>query len=166
MRTVERFAFFFGIANLVLGIFSAIRSLSSSRKRSFFERILPMRRASIFDRSTTHMFGNFGAVNPPHAILHSALGAAGLATRPYSRMSRAYMWLNALMFGAMAVLGWATVGFKPGTRKVRGVALDRGDNIINTLWAIGSLLLAVKPNIGQRRIDDSVNRMVESGLRE
>jgi hypothetical protein len=119
-----------------------------------------------FDRNIGHLVGKFGAVNPPHAIMHSALGAAGLASRPFSRMSRTYMWINAIMFGALAVLGWATVGFKPGVHKVKGVALDVSDNILHTLWAAGSLLLALKPNLGRSDIDNSVNRMVEAGLRE
>ena len=120
----------------------------------------------MFNTGTANLFGKFGAVNPPHAIMHSALGAAGLATRPFSRISRAYMWMNALMFGALAVLGWATFGFKPGVHKVKGVAWDVGDNILHTLWAAGSLLLAIKPNLGQSRVDGDVSNMVEAGLRE
>ena len=127
---------------------------------------MPKRMSRMMNRDTSHRFGKFGAVNPPHAIMHSALAAAGLATRPFSRISRATMWMNALMFGALAVLGWATFGFKPGVHKVKGVALDVGDNIIHTLWAAGSLRLAIKPNLGQGRIDNPVNNMVEAGLRE
>jgi hypothetical protein len=159
MRTVERFAFIFGIANLVLGALALFSPfVKQQNKLSFASRLTGGRLGrthsrGIINKGTGQLFGFLGAVNPPHAMVHSALGAAGLATKPFSRFSRAYMWLNAALFLGMAAIGWATVGFKPGTKKVMGYAVDLRDNIISTLWGAGALLLAIKPNLG-RKIDD------------
>lgn len=165
MRTVERFAFYFGIVNLVLGIMSLLSPFVRPQ-RSGMARFLPARRnRGIFNRQTGMLLGRLGAVSPISGMVHSALGAAGLATRPFSRYSRAYMWLNGMLFAAMAALGWFTVGMKPGIRNVKGIAVDRMDNIIHTLFAAGALLLAARPNLGRQMTNDAMN-MVEAGLRE
>jgi hypothetical protein len=161
MRTVERFSFIFGIANLILGVLAFFSPFVAER-RTGIGKFLP-RRHSLINRRPGMLLGALGAVNPPHAVLHSALGAAGLATRPWSKLSRAYMWVNGLLFAALAVMGWARVGFKPGIHNVMGIALDWRDNVLNTLWAAGSILLAVRPDLGQRA-KAAVNRAVDQGM--
>src|SRR5512133_390232 len=113
MRTVERFAFIFGVVNVVLGALSLFSPFVKQKPaRNPIMRIQQRRNRSLLNRRPGKLLGVLGAVNPPHSVLHSALGAAGLATRRFSRMSRPYMWLTGLMYAAMAAIGWAKVGFK------------------------------------------------------
>ena len=151
MRTVERFAFIFGIVNLALGVLSFFSPfVAEKRSRNILRRILPGRRRGLFNTRSGNLLGVLGATNPPHAVLHSALGAAGLATRRFSNLARPYMWLTGILYAVMAVVGWATVGFKPGIHQVKGMAVDWRDNIMHTVWGLGALLLAMRPSIGQR----------------
>jgi len=99
-------------------------------------------------------------VNPPHAVIHSALGALGLATRRWSGLSRAYMWVMGALFAVMAVVGWATVGTRPGIHNVMGMAVDRNNNILHTIWGIGALLLAAKPMLGQNLAEREYNETI------
>src|SRR5215208_6625469 len=112
MRTVERFAFIFGIANLVMGVLSFFSPFVAERRsRNILRRIMPGRSRGLLNTRSGNLLGVLGATNPPHAILHSTLGAAGLATRRFSNLARPYMWLTGILYAAMAVVGWATVGF-------------------------------------------------------
>jgi hypothetical protein len=149
-RTVERFAFIFGIANLVLGVLSVFSPFVRNRpSRNPIKRIMQRRQHGLINTGTGQLLGMMGAVNPPHSVLHSALGAAGLATRRYPNLARPLMWVMGTLFAAMAVVGWATTGTKPGVKHVKGVAVDWRNNILNTVWGLGALFLALRPDIGR-----------------
>lgn len=166
MRTVDRFAFFFGIANLVLGALSVFSPFVRQQKRRGIARIIPARHhRGIINKRSGQLFGALGAVSPSNAAVHSALGAIGLATRRFSGFSRAYMWVTGLIFAALAVMGWASFGLKPGIHKVSGMALDWRNNIIHTLWGAGALLLAARPELGQNGVQREMNQtMAEMGM--
>lgn len=168
MRTIEKIALGFGILNLALGAMSLFKPfVKQPPARRLFGRIPIKQNRGIINTGSGTLFGMLGAVNPPHSIVHSALGAAGLATRPFSRFSRAYMWINAALFAAMAAAGWATVGFKPGMKKVMGFAMDRNGTIVSTVMAATAALLAARPNLFSRSeaLDDTVEvDMVQAGL--
>ena len=164
MRTVERFAFIFGIVNLVLGglaLFSPFVKQRHSPVSRFLNRnravrMLPRRRQGLINTRTGELLGMMGAVNPPHAVLHSTLGAAGLATRQFSNLARPYMYVLAGLFTAMAVIGWANTGFRPGIHHVKGVAVDWKDNILHTVWAAAAWLFALRPNLGSNDFSEMV----------
>jgi hypothetical protein len=168
MRTVERFAFYFGILNTALGVLGMLNPLVSNRRqqRTGIARYLPRRKQrGLINRQPGMFLGQMGAVNPPHAALHSALGAAGLATRSFSQLARPYMWISGLLFAALAVMGWSRIGMKPGVHTVKGIALDKRENIIHTLWGAAALLMAAKPDLGRRRLtQQDALHIVEAGL--
>lgn len=158
-RTVERFAYIFGIVNLVLGVLSFFSPFVAQKpSRNPVKRVLDSRRRTgLINTRTGQLLGMMGATNPPHAVLHSTLGAAGLATRRFPNLARPLMWAMAGLFAAMAVIGWATTGAKPGIHHVRGVAVDWRDNVIHTVWGLGALLLALRPELGQSVEDIAEN---------
>jgi hypothetical protein len=168
MRRIERFALFFGIFNLALGVLSLFAPfVKQPASRKLLNR-LPMRRSparGIINTGPGMLFGQLGAVNPPHSIVHSILGIMGLATLSSGRLSRPYMWLNAALFAAMAGLGWANTGLKPGIKNVMGFAMDRNGNFVSTLMAATAALLAARPNLfsGNETASDTVD-MVSAGL--
>jgi len=166
MRTVDRFAFFFGIANLLLGGLSLFSPFVRPRRPRGIARILPMRQnRGIINKRPGQLFGMLGAVNPPQAAIHSALGALGLATRRFTTLSRPYMWITGLLFAALAVMGWTSFGLKPGIHKVNGIALDWRENIIHSLWGAGALLLAARPYLGQNGIQREMSQtLAEAGM--
>lgn len=161
MRNVERFAFIFGVINLVLGALALFSPFVKPQRRGI-ARFAPRKRGLI-NNQPGQLLGMFGAVNPPHAVMHSALGAAGLATRPFARFSRAYLFLNAALFAAIAVMGWMSVGVKPGIHKVAGFALDVRGNVISSLLAGAALVMALMPKRRQASTGDAIT-MVEAGL--
>jgi hypothetical protein len=160
MRTVERFAFIFGIVNLALGAMSMFSPFVREKKsRNPVKRLFQNRSRGLINTREGMLLGGLGAVNPPHAIMHSALGAAGLATRPYSRFARGYMWLTAGLFAALAIMGWTSAGTKPGIHKMGPLAVDKRDNIIHSIWAAAALLFAVKPDLFSGRMMDDIGHM-------
>ena len=166
MRTVERFAWIFGIANLILGAASLFSPFVAQRKPRGITRVLPRRKnRGLINTQPGRLFGGLAAVNPPHSVIHSTLGAAGLATRRFNGFSRAYMWITGILFAAMAVMGWSSTGLKPGIHKVMGIATDVRGNILHTLWGAAALLLAAKPDLGQNAAEREFNRtMSEIGV--
>lgn len=170
MRTIEKFALGFGVLNLVLGGMSLFRPFVKHPPRRGIARMIPIRQkdhVGPFNKGMGQLMGMMGAVNPPHAIMHTTLGAAGVAAQRNSNLALPYVWLNALMFLGMAVLGWATVGMKPGNHNVMGLAIDRKENVIHTLWGASALALAVTTMLGSRRMSqDDAMHMVEAGLTE
>jgi hypothetical protein len=165
MRTVERFSFIFGIVNLALGVMSLFSLfVDNKRGKGIISRYLPVNRnKGLFNRHSGQLLGGMGAVNPPQAYLHTILGALGLATRPASQLSRAYMALTGVVFAALAVMGWFSFGMKPGIHTVKGIALDWRENIIHTLFGASALLLALRPNLGQR---STIDDYLETGVME
>ena len=168
MAMINRFAFIFGAINVVLGILSMFRPFVRHPPRRGIARLLPRRdHVGVFNKGTGQLLGVMGAVNPPHAVMHTTLGAAGLATRRFPNLAKPYIWLTALYMLALAGLGWATVGMKPGNHNVMGLAMDRTDNIIHTLWGAGALALALMPILNSGRMNQrEAMRMVEVGLSE
>lgn len=167
MRTVNRFAFIFGIMNLILGGLSLFRPFVVHPPRRGLARITRRKdHVGPFNKGMGQLMGVMGAVNPPQAVMHTTLGAAGLATRQYPGLATPYAWLSALFFLGMAALGWATVGMKPGNHNVMGIALDRKENFIHTLFGITSLGMALMPLIQSRRemTQHDALRMVEAGM--
>jgi hypothetical protein len=163
MRTVERFAFYFGIVNIVLGLMSLFSPFVDNKRG--LARYLPVKRnKGLFNRHSGQLLGGMGAVNPPQAYIHTALGALGLATKPAARFSRAYMALTGVVFAALAVMGWASFGMRPGIHKVRGIALDWRENIIHTIFGASALLLAARPNLGRKEMH--IEEIMESGIVE
>jgi hypothetical protein len=163
MRTVERFALIFGAVNLALGVMSMLSPFVDNKRGKGIARYLPgNRNRGLINRHSGQLFGGMGAVNPPQAYIHTALGALGLATRP-TGLSRAYMGLTGIVFAALAVMGWASFGMRPGIHKVNGLALDWRENIIHTLFGASALLLAARPELGQKM---SMEEIMESGIVE
>jgi hypothetical protein len=162
MRTIERFAFIFGILNLVFGVLAFFSPFVSHQRRGL-ARFLPHRNRGFINRQPGRLFNLF-AVNPTHAAIHSALGAAGLATRPLSHFSRPYLGLSALLFGALAAIGWANTGFRSRAHHLMGAAVDWRDNILHTVLAAGSLLLALRPDLGRSQAIDRGMELTNAGL--
>jgi hypothetical protein len=151
MQTVERFAFFFGLANLALGLMSFFSPfVAEKRSRNPIKRVMQRRNRGLFNTQTGQLLGMMGATNPPHAVLHSTLGAAGLATGRYPNLARPFMWVMGILFAAMAVIGWATTGTKPGIHHVKGVAVDWRDNVLHTVWGLSALALALRSSMRER----------------
>jgi hypothetical protein len=156
MRMARNWALGFAVANLVLGFLALFAPAVKSNRMG--DRIgqkigdklpnlisdkLPGQKMSLINRRSGTLLGFLGAVNPPHGILHLALGSLGLGTRLRRGTSRPYLGLLALLYGAMAFMGWREVGFKPGIHHVMGFAVDRVDNIIHTILGASALAAAV-----------------------
>jgi hypothetical protein len=165
-RTVDRFAFYFGIAHAILGGLSLFSPFVRPSRRSGIARVLPARKQhGIINKRSGQLMGMMGAVNPPHAVLHTVMGVAGIAASQLGRFTRPYMWANGALMSLMAVMGWKSFGFHPGDHKVMGIALDRKENIIHTLWGAASLFLAARPLAGENMVEREVHQtMAEVGV--
>lgn len=164
MRTLERFAMIFGIMNLVMGVVSMMSPFVSHEQHgNFITRRLRRRRQGLINRETGQLFGFMGATNPPMSMLHTAVGAAGLATRarPLSRFSRAYAWITGALFLGLAAMGWARTGFRPGVEHMAGMAVDWKDNLIHTLLGGTALLMATRSDMGMPTIEREVEQAME-----
>lgn len=91
------------------------------------------------------------AVNPPHALLHIGLGAAGIAAMRSERAARRYLSASAVAYAALA-----TAGVLKGRRRrkgiyeVMGMALNTADNVLHAVWSGAAALFASRPRLGQR----------------
>ncbi len=165
MRNVEKFAFWFGVANLVLGALSMFAPFVMKPQTKNPVRRLLYRKpshAGIINTGSGSLFGQLGAVNPPNAIVHSALGAAGVATSRFNNLALPYVGLSALLFAAMAALGWTKVGTKPGIHNVYGFAMDTRGNIVSTVLGMGTLVMAAIPLV--QMIRDRAQSAEQQGM--
>ena len=161
MRPFERLALIFGAFNLSFGLlamFSPFVSHKTYRRRRWF---LPPPNHGLINQEPGLLLGALGAVNPQHALMHTGLGLAGLASAKFGRFSRPYLWLQGGLFTALALAGWVKVGYKPGIHDVFGFAIDWRDNFFHTLLATAAFAAATRPYKTQKVFEAAKEHFVE-----
>jgi hypothetical protein len=122
MRTIRKAAFYFGIANIIFGVLALIGPFTTNNRKN------------VISRNPGRLFG-FMANNWLHGADHMGAGILGIFASRTQRAARWYMLGNGIGYGLLALLGWNTVGTKPGIYRVVGFPTDWKTNIFHTIWA-------------------------------
>lgn len=136
VHTVQKAAFYFGVVNLIVGI------------AGFIGPFVTGNNDGIININPGNLFGIFG-MNWLHATAHVLFGVAGMAVRAKYDSSVAYMWVVAVVFGAMAAMGFMQFGMQEGLHSVMGMTVDRLGNVVHTIWALIGLYFALRPHAGE-----------------
>jgi hypothetical protein len=80
--------------------------------------------------------------------------AVGLIKGAQAGMARAYLSLNALMFGAMAAYGWSRYSGDTAIHNMMGLSVNRNDHIIHTVWSLAAAASAMIPRATQQKVVD------------
>jgi uncharacterized protein DUF4383 len=136
MRTVQKFALYFGFVNLLIGIVGFIGPLVFGGG------------GGLINTGTGLILGVI-AINPPHALLHLLYGLLGIVASRNDQWSIAWSWGVVVGFGLLALGGWLLYGFSPGIHDLASLAIDAQGNLLHSVWALLGLVAALQPDLGQ-----------------
>jgi hypothetical protein len=122
MSMIRKAAFYFGIANIILGVLGLIGPFTTNNRKN------------LISRKPGLLFG-FMANNWLHAVDHLGAGILGIFASRTSQAAQWYMIFHGIGYGILALLGWNTVGTRPGIHRVLGFAIDWKTNILHTILA-------------------------------
>ena len=138
VHTVQKAAFYFGVVNLVVGI------------AGFIGPFVTGNNDGIININPGYLFGMLG-INWLHAAAHVLFGVAGMSVRTNYDSSVTYMWVVAVVFAAMAAMGFMQFGMQSGLYSVMGMTVDRNGNVVHTVLALIGLYFALRPHAGETR---------------
>lgn len=144
MRTIHRVATVFSLLSFVVGITGFIGPLVRGNRDRYFNTRPGLQ------------FG-FMATNWFHSLTHALAGAVGFLPAVRAHYARSYVGALTGFFGLLAALGWLRTGSRRGVHMVAGMAVNRADNIINTIWASLGLLFTLMPDLSIRRMPSSTD---------
>ena len=133
MRTIKTVATIFSYMSLLFGL------------TGFIGPLVRGNRDKTFNTKPGLQFG-FAATNWIHSLAHTLFGAVGLVPAVRDRYARQYVSSLTGIFAALAGMGWMTTRNRDGIHMRMGMAINRADNIIHTVWAAIGLFFALQPN--------------------